>query len=203
MSYAYVPSTWKRILAYSLDEIFMIPFYLPFVGIGIQFFWGEEDIVISLLQFFLILFVPAVYEFVFLLLLQSTPAKWFLGLKVVPAHDWEADLSWQQALLRALTKRLSLFTSTAMYVLALFRYDRTHLADWVAETRVVQATPRHARPRIRWFLGTILTVYFLVEGLSLASKVLGAIHWSEGVVSLSDVQAAFMPEEDIFGDEEI
>lgn len=203
MSYEHVPSTWKRLFAFSLDEILMIPFYFPFLGIGLQYFWGEGDVQISLLQFFLILMVPAVYEFVFLLLWQKTPAKWFFNLKVVPADNWEESLTWQQCLLRTLTKRLSVFVSSAIYALALFRYDRTHLADWVGETRVVQETPRPQRPKIRWILGTFFVIYFAGEGLVAASKVSKAIDWANSSVSLSDIQAAFLPDDSDFSEDDL
>lgn len=195
MTSAYLPSTWKRLAANGIDELFMIPFYAPFFGIFLTMMTSEESVSIPIFTFFLILFVPAVYEFVFLVLMQATPAKWLLGLTVVPAGNFEEPLGWQAAFLRALAKRLSLFLSLAPYVLALFRYDRTHLVDWVAETRVVQNVPRPRPAKIRWFIGSVFFIYFCIEGWSAASKVIETIDWQNNQVYLDELLAAYSLED--------
>lgn len=193
---AYLPSTWRRLAAYILDQMIMMPFYLPFAGVFVDLVFGGDEARISLFKFTLILMTPAVYEFVFLLLMNATPGKWLLGMKVTPAKDLEAGLDWHQAFLRAFVGRLSLFLSSAIYALAFFRYDRTHLVDWIAETRVVQNTPRRERPQIRWILGSLFVVYFCIEGWSAASQVMRAVDWSEKEVNLSELQDAYQIEEE-------
>lgn len=191
MTNVYLPSTWKRFVANGLDEMIMIPFYAPFFGIFFTMFTSEEGVSIPVFTFLLILLVPAVYEFVFLVLMQATPAKWLLGLKVVPVHNFEEPLSWQAALLRALAKRLSLFFSLAIYVVALFRYDRTHAVDWIADTRVVQNVPRNKPAKIRWIIGSVFVIYFCIEGWSAATKVIKTIDWQNNQVHLDELLAAY------------
>lgn len=191
----YLPSTWRRLTANFIDEVLMLPFYIPFAGIFLRMMFSDEAVTISLMTFALILIIPAVYEFIFLVMLQATPGKWLLGLTVVPSCDVETPLDWRQSLLRATSKRLSLFFSLAIYVLAFFRYDRTHLADWVAETRVVQNQPRQKPARIRWFLGSIFLVYFCIEGWMGAMRVAQTIDWQNKRVHVDDLLEAFQLEE--------
>ncbi|MNL00715.1 RDD family protein [compost metagenome] len=136
------------------------------------------------MQMGVLLLVPAIYEFIFLALMQATPGKWMMGLKVVPCNDPNAKLEFGHCLLRPLTGRLSLLLSWAIYAVAFFRYDRTHLCDWVAETRVIQFKPRAARTRLRWVLGTLFVISHGYEGLRSASHTLQQINWSEGKVDL-------------------
>lgn len=184
MSNAYVPSTVRRLVAWGIDQVVRLPFYLPFAKSFFLLAFTEEDVHISLVHLFLIFMVPAIYEFVFLVIMQATPGKWVMGLKVVPFSNPDEKLEWQQCVLRPLTERLSFFLSWAVYALAFFRYDRTHLADWVAETRVVQGTPRMTRARVRWFLGTLLVLGHVYEGLVSSSSILQSIDWSHGQVEL-------------------
>lgn len=184
MEEIYVPSTWKRLLALGLDQIFILLFYIPFAKTFFQIFFTDDDVYISLAKLFVLFLVPAVYEFIFLVVLQATPGKWLVGLKVVPVHNAYAELHIYQCLLRPLVSRLSFFFSWAIYALAFFKYDRTHLADWVAETRVIQFTTRAQRPKIRWFLGLILILSNAYEGVISSSSVLNQIDWANKRVEL-------------------
>lgn len=177
MENAFVPSTWRRFFAYGIDQLVILPFYLPFAGIFFRLMFSDDDVYISLTQLFILFLMPAIYEFVFLVMLQATPGKWLLGLKVVPANNSAEKLHWSQCLMRPLVGRLSLFFSLAVYALAFFRYDRTHLCDWVAETRVVQGSPRPKPARLRWILGTLLVLGYVYEGLASAQLILNTIDW--------------------------
>jgi uncharacterized RDD family membrane protein YckC len=189
-----IPSTWRRLSANLLDEVIMLPFYIPFFGIAFKLFTSDDDVRISLFTFILILMIPAFYEFIFLVLMQATPGKWLLGLKVVPAEDMDDRLEWERSLLRALGKRLSLFLSSALYALGLFRYDRTHAVDWLAETRVIQFSPRSKAPTIRWIIGSLLTVYFCIEGLRAAREVFKSVEWDTQKVNLTQIFESYNPE---------
>lgn len=156
----------------------ILPFYLPFAGVFFRLMFSDEDVYVSLTQLLILFLMPAVYEFVFLVMMQATPGKWVFGLKVVPANNSAERLHWTQCLMRPLMGRLSLFFSVAIYALAFFRYDRTHLCDWVAETRVVQAQPRVKPARLRWFLGTLLVITYAYEGLVSSKLFLNSIDWS-------------------------
>lgn len=184
METAHVASTWRRLFANGIDQIVILPFYLPFVGIFIKLIFTEDDVIVTLLQLFLLLLIPAVYEFVFLVMMQATPGKWLMGLKVVPVADYTEKLNWYQCLLRPLAGRLSFFFSWGIYALAFFRYDRTHLCDWLAETRVVQNRPRSSPAQIRWVVGVLFVLLYSYEGLVSSQMMLKSIDWSVGQANL-------------------
>ncbi len=180
MTDIYVPSTWRRLLAVLIDQIFISICYLPFYRALYNVWFTEADVELNLFQLLMLFLIPALYETVSLMLIAATPGKWIMGLKVVPAHNPQEELDYAQCVLRPLTSRLSFFFSWAIFALAFFRYDRTHLSDWVAETRVVQFKPRNARAGIRWVLGLFLVVSYSYEGLIYACNVLNEINWQTG-----------------------
>ncbi|NUN05663.1 MAG: RDD family protein [Bdellovibrio sp.] len=180
----FVPSTWKRLAARSLDSLFEMLMYAPFLKTLFLLIFDEGPLYMSLSVFLLILLLPAIYEGVSLWLMQATPGKWLLGLKVVPQANPDVELHWTQCVLRALVERASLFFSWAIFATAFFRYDRTHVADWVAETRVVQFVPRPQRAKLRWFLGLVLVFLCASEGLRGASGIIRAIDWQERRIDL-------------------
>ncbi|HWU43255.1 MAG TPA: RDD family protein [Bdellovibrio sp.] len=198
----YVPSTWKRLIAFGIDQLFAALLYLPFAKTLWQLFSTDEDIYISLGKLFLLFLVPALYEFIFLMILQATPGKWIMGLRVVPAHNAYNELTLPQCILRPFVERLSFFFSWAIYALAFFKYDRTHLADWVAETRVIQFTPRIRRPRVRWIVGTVLLFSYLYQGLIYSTNVLNQIDWENKRVELRSLLNVDEMIDFQFGDEE-
>ena len=184
MNEVYVPSTIRRFFALSIDQIFLVICYLPFAKSFYNVLFTQGDVEISLFQLSMIMLIPLLYEAVSLMLLSATPGKSLLGLKVVPAHNPNEELDYTQCILRPLTSRLTFFFSWGIYALALFRYDRTHLSDWVAETRVVQFKPRDKRTRVRWIIGTFLVLSYTWAGLANASQVINAINWQTGKADL-------------------
>jgi uncharacterized RDD family membrane protein YckC len=186
----YVPSTWKRLLANSIDQLFLVVCYAPFFKSFYNLMFTEGEVELSLFQLLMIFLIPALYEAVSLMLISATPGKWLVGLKVVPADDPQKELDYTQCILRPLTSRLSFFFSWAIYALAFFRYDRTHLADWMAETRVIQFTPRSARTRIRWIVGIFFVLSYGYEGMVSASSVLNSINWQTGKADLREIMAS-------------
>ncbi|MFS4459755.1 RDD family protein [Bdellovibrio sp. HCB2-146] len=184
MDQIYVPSTWRRLGANFIDQVLSLLMYLPFGGVFFKLFFTEEDVFISIFQLIILFFIPVIYDFIFLVLMQATPGKWMLGLKVVPRENPVQPLEVAQCLLRPLTGRLSFFFGWAIYALAFFRYDRTHLCDWVAETRVVQFQPRPERTRLRWFLGLLFVISYAYEGLVSSSHMLQQVQWANNQVNL-------------------
>lgn len=184
MDNVYVPSTWRRLVAHGVDQLIRVFCYIPFAKPFFLMVFTDEDVKISLLQLFVLFMVPAIYELVFLILFQATPGKWLLGLKVVPFTNPSEKLDLQQCILRPLMGRLSFFFSWAIYALAFFRYDRTHIMDWVAETRVVQFSPRATRAKLRPILGVLLILLYVYEGLSSARGILQVVDWENGQVEL-------------------
>lgn len=184
MDNVYVPSTFRRLAARGVDSLIRLFFYFPFVKSFFKLVFTEDEVVISLGQFVLFLMVPALYEFIFLVLMQATPGKWLMGLKVVPANRPFEELHWTQCVLRPLAERLSVLFSWAIYATAFFRYDRTHVADWFAETRVVQFVPRSSRAKLRWFLGSVLVLIYFSEGMTSARHMLQAVDLENQQVNL-------------------
>lgn len=184
MDSVFIPSTWRRLVARFIDQILRLFFYLPFAKPFFLLLFTDQEVPISLLQLTGLFLVPTIYEVIFLILMQATPGKWIMGLKVVPASNPMEYLSWQQCLLRPLTQTLTFFFSWAIYAVAFFRYDRTHLADWVAETRVVQSTPRATRASLRPLLGVLFVFLNISEGLASARSILDSIQWEDKKVDL-------------------
>ncbi|UYL07956.1 RDD family protein [Bdellovibrio sp. SKB1291214] len=183
----YVPSTWRRFFAVLIDQAFLSICYFPFFSAFYNVWFSETDVELNLFQLGMMFLIPALYEAVSLMLISATPGKWLLGLKVVPCNDPSADLDYTQCLLRPLTSRLTFFFSWAIYALAFFRYDRTHLSDWVAETRVIQFKPRNTRTRIRWIVGSFFVLSYAYEGMVYASAVLNQINWQTGKADLREL----------------
>lgn len=182
----YVPSTWKRIFAWLVDRLVIALLFFPFWGFWYLLGESEDVIFVPLWLFgFLILF-PMLYEFLFLALFQQTPGQWVWDLWVVPRHHPGARLRWEQAFLRALSGRLCLFFSYAPYALAFFRYDRTHLCDWIAETRVLQAERRHRPPRLRWITGSFLVFIYVSQGFQNALLMADSIDWGSKRVDIQE-----------------
>lgn len=188
MASIHLPSTWNRLWAYSIDKTIMSLFLLPVVLAKVRLFLSGAPVFISLWTLVYIMLVPMIYEFLFLLFFQRTPGKWLFGLTVVPRFHADEPLHWTRCLLRALTSRLSIFFAIAPFALAFFKYDRTHLSDWVAETRVVQNKTRSERPRIRWVVGFLLITMYAWQGIGRAAVLVKHIDWAEKRV---DVVGAF------------
>lgn len=201
MTSFYIPSTWRRLAAKGIDSLIRAIFYLPFIKSFFLLIFTDEDVTISLVSLFVMFITPAIYEFVFLVFMQATPGKWLMGLKVVPFSDVGANLDWRQCFLRPFVERFSFFFSLAIYAVAFFRYDRTHLADWIAETRVVQFALRPTPTKIRWFLGSILVLVNILEGVQSSSRMLRVIDWGKGQVELRELISADSLDEELFEEE--
>lgn len=186
----HIPSTWKRIGAYFLDQLVIGLLFFPMWGFWYDLMNSEEEVFAPLSLFIFLLLFPLIYESLFLALFQQTPGQWILGLWVVPRHEPGKRLSWVQVFLRALTNRLSLFFSFAPFALAFFRYDRTHLGDWIAETRVLQEGRRPQPPKIRWVLGSLAVLFYVNNGFEQAIYACDSIDWDSRRV---DLREAFAP----------
>ena len=157
----YTANTGKRIIAYLIDSIItsfcLLPVWIQVAGSYLRDGVVSVDLSWILVSALLILF----YRWLFLYFLGGTLGKLIMGLRIVPMSNLNQELGLLQSLIRVLTDGLSIFFGQAPRALALLRYDRTQLADWVAETRVVQATPRK-RPPVRRKILAILIV--LISG---------------------------------------
>ncbi len=190
MSFIYVPDTKKRLFARLTDQLITMIFYIPIANAVRLLVFTEQEVEISIYLLALMGLIPAIYEGMWLWLMQQTPGKWFWGLRVVSCDDPDRPLDWQQCVMRALVGRLDLFLSLAVYATAFFRYDRTHLADWLAETRVVQEGPRSKVAGCRWVVGSFLVLVYSIQGLEQAAQFLKNATVRDGKVSLRQIYEA-------------
>lgn len=184
MDNAFVPSTWRRLMAQGIDQIVRGVFYLPFGGLLFKLLMTSEEVQVSLVELVVIFLIPAIYEMVFLILFQATPGKLLMGLKVVPFADPNSKLDVSQCLLRAFAGQFTFFFSWAIYAVAFFRYDRTHIVDWIAQTRVIQGAPRIRRAKLRPLLGVVFMILYAWEGLISAHHIIEKIDWVNGQADL-------------------
>jgi uncharacterized RDD family membrane protein YckC len=187
VSFIYVPNTTRRLFARLIDQLITLIFYIPIAKAAMLLILTDQEVEISVYLLILMGLIPAIYEGMWLWLMQQTPGKWFLGLKVVSSDDPDRPLDWQQCVMRALVGRLDLFVSLAVYATAFFRYDRTHLADWLAETRVVQEKPRLKPAQCRWILGSLFVLIYSLQGLEQAAHFLKNASVHDGKISLRKI----------------
>lgn len=159
----FIASTWKRLAAFFIDRMIAFFIFTPVILQVVSGYFQDQNLKISWFWLILCFLLEITYHVVFLKILGATVGKMIFGLRVVTYRTHE-NLRWFQCVLRVLTDHLSFFFGESLRVLALFRFDRRHVSDWVAETQVVQFTRRlePARPR-RW-LALILFFYFFANG---------------------------------------
>ncbi len=161
----HIPPMSRRFYAFYADEGLRITFFLPFVllSMGENLFRPEAQ---NLSWQGLLLAVVIYFGFrvLSLYLLGGSVGKILLGLRVINRNGGELTL--MQALLRTLADELSIFFAFAPRALAYFRWDRTHLSDWIAETRVVSLKEQNFFPEARPLVGSVLVVLGLMWGVS-------------------------------------
>lgn len=155
----YTAATEKRVLAYLFDSlvtgIFFIPAWMQALGSYID----DEMIAMDWQWLVACQLMAFLYHWLFLYFLGATLGKLFFGLRVVPYHHPEKELGLMQSFLRVLTDELSFFFGEALKAVAFLRFDRTHVSDWVAETRVVQMVTRRRLPIRRKGLAVIVIIF--------------------------------------------
>lgn len=152
-------ATEKRILAFVVDRVIEALIYLPiWIQLAISYL-SEGEYSVSLRVIVACLLMHFLYDWMFLYFLGGTLGKLLFGLRVVPRREPYNSLTLMQSFLRPLTDRLSIFFGQALRALALIRFDRTHVSDWVAETWVVQGVPRRRKP-VRRFILAIFVILF-------------------------------------------
>jgi hypothetical protein len=89
-----------------------------------------------------------------------------------------------QSFLRVLADGLSLFFGLAPRALALLRLDRTHVSDWVAETRVVQLAPQTMLMRRHWAVALIVVWISFFSQFSRVYQSLQSVDFEDGRIFL-------------------
>jgi uncharacterized RDD family membrane protein YckC len=177
-----VPSLFRRIVAFGIDSwiagLFFLPVWIQLMGSLIRV--GQMEVEI---QWLLVCYgMQFLYSWFFLYFLGGTLGKLMMGLRVVPARDPQVELGLFQSFLRVLTDQLSLFFGQALRALALVRLDRTHVSDWVAETRVVQLKPVNFKPRRHVLLALFIGVMSLTSQFREVDRIIQRVEFSEGRV---------------------
>lgn len=180
MTHVYVPSSFKRMMAFLIDGAVINIFWAP-VTIQVLGSWlKSQEMKVSwkwVLASFLLSFG---YKWFFNYFLDGTLGKLVVGLRLVNKNDPDGGLSLMQSLVRVLAEQFSMFFGFAPQMLMFMRFDRTHVADWVAETRVVQFTERLTPPHRRPVLTFFLCLYFFVSGFGSAYKTIKSTRYAEG-----------------------
>lgn len=168
-------STYRRFYAKIIDQILVSIFWLP-VLIQLGFSYFSKSLFIIEWKWLILSFVLQFsYKVFFLKFLSATPGKLIMGLKLVSQSG--SELSWLQIILRVLADHLSVFFGWGLYSLAFLRFDRTHVSDWVAETRVIQKASREEPVRRRPLLALLLFLYFSISQFSSVYTMLQRVSW--------------------------
>lgn len=172
-------NTFKRFIAFLVDQFVFSFFLFPSVLGNLGLILSEKRMVISIDMWILGVLMIFISKVCFYYFVGATPGKMLMGLRLVSRYQVYAmnpttaemdsgsahELTLVQVFLRVLADSLSIFVGDSLKALMFFRLDRTHVSDWIAETRVVQLTPRNHPPRRRWIIGSILFVILLKNGI--------------------------------------
>jgi|GEM_PF-6523185 len=178
-------SLWRRVVARILDIMIRMLWYFPVLIQMVQGVWSGGEVAISWSLLITCALASFLYQWFFLYFLGATLGKLLLGLRIVNWRD-QADLTLMQACVRVATDGLSFFFGEALHVLALLRFDRRNVSDWVAETWVVQKFPASSQAVPRPVLALVLSLCFGVLGfLNLYEMVQTSVFDSQGIVLTS------------------
>lgn len=180
----HVPRTWDRVWALSVDGIILFVLSIPLWADLLVKFVTEDVVVLPWWRAIALLFLSTVYDFVFVWLWGKTPGKWMAGLRIIPTDLTRERPNFIESLIRALMDRLTLFFGYAPYCVAFFRYDRSHLLDLVAETRVVADKPRPINAKLRPLSGLILILFFAASSWRSLDSWAGSVQWTSVGISL-------------------
>lgn len=192
------PSVLRRILARSLDDLFLFIFWVPLflktlLGSGFRFAASISQREVIALDLKWLVFALAChfgYRILFLKFLGATPGKLLLGLRLISSVKSNPELSWAQVLVRVFADKLSFFFGWGLFSLALCRYDRTHFSDRLAETRVVRICNNGERlsegaPTRYVFWGLLFFMVLSSSGFSSVGQLLKLCRISDGSLLIS------------------
>lgn len=191
----FVPSAFNRAIAYTIDSIItgIIIWSIGFLlGVYTSGNWIEFFTQLSRSEFILPHWLVGisgaiVFEISFLIGYGATPGKIMMGLRVVDSSDSREGLRVAQAFIRVLSRYLfTPFFGMALNLLMFYRYDRTHLFDWIASTRVVQLYPRLRPVKRRYIFATIMVVWIGLTNFMSAIKTFQSFKLESGMIRPSD-----------------
>ncbi len=179
----YFPSTWRRLLAHFTDKALIMCLQAP-VWISIAMYYiRNEQLRVHWAHLAYMVLVSLLYETVCLAVFSATIGKWQWGLRVISRESGSSKrLAFDQALVRTLVTRFSFFFGWSVFAVAFFRSNRTHFADWVANTQVVGVKERKQRPKVRWILALGFIFLSLNESIRTAAITINSTQWRDPFV---------------------
>lgn len=156
----YVAETGRRFMAFLSDEFLRTLAFLPWILVVTS---SDSRGGLWLDWFILCELYFVVARACCLKWLGATPGKYMIGLRVI-GRD-QPSLTWTQSFVRPLADDCVSVLGWATRALALLRFDRRHLSDWVATTQVVQLKPRKRVAHRQWFLAMFFFAFFAMDGL--------------------------------------
>lgn len=174
----YFPSTYRRLVAFFLDKFFKNILRGPVVYFIIVDYLKHDVIRIHIYHLCYVILLELLYDVFILSIWGKTPGKYLTGLAVVDRQT-KVGISFSQSLLRYLVGLLHLFFGWAIYALAFFKRQRTHLADWIAGTQVVSLNHPRATPKIRWIVGLFLCISISSDSWHKAKIAMKSYSWTE------------------------
>lgn len=180
----YFPSTWRRLAAHFVDHALITLMQMPvWIAVVLQYI-RTDQLQIHWAHLVYLILVSILYETVCLAFFSTTIGKWQWNLKVISRQKTDEDKSvtFEQALVRTLIMRFSFFFGWSIFGLAFFKYNRTHLADWIAGTQVVGMNERARPTEVRWVLAIGILFLTVNESLRSATVILNSLHWKHPYV---------------------
>lgn len=178
----YTARTGRRLLAFWIDSFFLglcfVPIWIQLVGAYIR----DQEMSVSWNWIVMGYLLRLLYKWMFLYFLGATVGKWLLGLRVVPRAHPADGLGLFQIFLRVLTDDLAFFFGQSLRALALLRLDRTHVSDWVAETRVVQFSKPQNSIKRHWILALVIIFFSFISQFQSVYELFQRLEWRAGQV---------------------
>lgn len=175
----YFPSTWKRLLARFIDSGVIFVLQLPVIYLFFIDFLRTEEVKIHWAHVVYFFAVRVCYETFSIAFFSATIGKKQMGLTVINRNSLVGgkQVHLDQAFLRSLVSQLSLIFGWSLFVTAFLKYNRTHIADWVADTQVLSRTQQSVRPKIRWVLAFGFIFIFLSSSVKSTVVTLNHLEW--------------------------
>lgn len=191
----HLPSTWRRLVARLLDDGYVFILQLPVIIIFVTNVFRTNEFKIHWAHAVYFVLVRILYESLSLAFFSTTLGKRQLGLQVINQNKMadKSKISLEQAILRSLVSQLSHIFGWSLFVTALYKYNRTHIADWVADTQVVSFIPRTKRPQVRWVFATGFIFLFLTGSIKGAVVAVQSLTWNKPYIHIqnSDMNKLF------------
>lgn len=205
----HLPSTWRRLAARLTDDVYIFILQSPVVYFFLREFFqtGETKIHWAHAAYFVLIRVA--YETFTVAFFSATLGKLQMGLRVINKNRESAKgdpIAFDQALLRALVCQLSHIVGWSLFVTAFYKHNRTHVADWIADTQVVSLEfKRKERPRRRWLFATGFIFFFMAGSIKGTAMTLQSMTWKRPFLYIenSELTKVFNEVELNFDDESV